>query len=168
MSYTQYLYLAIYYGGKWDSSYRYGFLIDPTTKDEQPSGLRCCVKHLPLRGWQYEEVSLEDIRTADILLARIVIAKVTDYQKLTTILQETPVRDNVDLGCNSWCKDVVDRIIQNKRAAGISSIKSWEKAEAAGLAFVCHKRLAGRYASDYTWLLPSPTYDALEKEEILP
>ncbi|KAM3525981.1 hypothetical protein MY4038_007058, partial [Beauveria bassiana] len=87
------LYIALYPSGVVNNDerkYHWGFLIGP--KDESKRkvpGLRCHVRNHPLQGWKYEEVELEDVRATATLLARMIIAKIEDKERLLKILRNT-------------------------------------------------------------------------------
>ena len=49
-------------------------------------GARYHVKNAPLGGWVYEEIPLENVRATNSLLARILIAKIEDEERLIDIL----------------------------------------------------------------------------------
>jgi hypothetical protein len=49
--------------------------------------MRYHVKNRPVEGWVYEEGSLTDVRTTNSLLARILIAKVEDEERLIKIFR---------------------------------------------------------------------------------
>ncbi|KAI4861189.1 hypothetical protein F4820DRAFT_465043 [Hypoxylon rubiginosum] len=162
------LYLAIYYSdprtGHEDQKYRFGFIVGPKdeSRRDHARGLSCRVRRLSSTAWQYEETRLGDVRMADDLLARVLIAKVTDEERLMAILREAPVQDDTNYG---WCKDVVTRIANDDKAVGWPAIKKWESIEAVSLAFVCSKRMDGRYPAHPG--RPKPTWNALRRKEII-
>ncbi|EEP82877.1 predicted protein [Uncinocarpus reesii 1704] len=75
--------------------YHWGFLMGPKeeAKNEVP-GMRFHVKNAPGTEWIYEEVRLANVRSTINLLARIVVAKVEDEERLKNILRSVPVVQN--------------------------------------------------------------------------
>ncbi|KAF5547553.1 hypothetical protein FPHYL_10142 [Fusarium phyllophilum] len=107
--------------------------------------MRYHVKNLPVGGWVYEELSLPNIRSTTRLLARIVIAKVEDEDRLVEIVRNTPVVQNdPNCRCRTWIADVLSRIAQDGGAVGTSEL-DWAKIEPVAREYVANKTAAGRY-----------------------
>ena len=121
-----------------------------------------------MSGWFYEEAPLTNVRTTINLLARIVVAKVTDEARLVQILRETPVVQNdPNWRCRTWVADALRRIEEDGRAVGTSRL-DWDEIERTGRGYVGHKTKKGRYATMADLEGPKPTWDLLEGRETVP
>ncbi|KAI9904329.1 hypothetical protein N3K66_000858 [Trichothecium roseum] len=155
------------------SSYHWVLLIGP---EEEPAddggndvpGTRCHVRSHPLRGWFYEEVPLTDVRTSRNLLARLVVAKIKDEERLLGVLRGTPaVNDEAGWLCSSWVVSALARIQEDAGCVAEGSKLDWEEIEAQGRDYVGRKMDKGRYAEMEDSELPRPTWDMLEDKEVL-
>lgn len=149
--------------------YHWGFLVGPKLeKEPQVAGVRYHVKNLPIKGWLYEEITLANVQNTTSLLARIVVAKVTDEERLVDILRGTPVVQNdPNWRCRTWVADALSRLERDGRAVGTAQL-DWGKIEALGREYVAKKTAAGRYSKTLDMELPRPTWDMLEGRETVP
>ncbi|KAK3899886.1 hypothetical protein C8A05DRAFT_46167 [Staphylotrichum tortipilum] len=155
------LYVALYPSSVTNNEermYHWGFLIGPKREGATPSdavpGVRYHVKNTPTQGWFYYEVPLTNVRTTANLLARIVVAKVTDEARLITILRETPVVQNHPAWrCRTWVADALRRIEEDGTAVGTSCLY-WGEIERTGRGYDLER--------------PKPTWDLLEGRETVP
>lgn len=70
------------------NSYHWGFLVGPKVEEKDATqGMRYHVKNPISQGWVYEEAELRNVRTTRNLLVRILIAKVTDEERLAKVFQ---------------------------------------------------------------------------------
>lgn len=96
----------------------------------------------PLVGWKYEKVSLADVRSTNNLLARILIAKVEDLDRLNMILERVPVvQDDPNWRCTSWIASALEAIAMDGKAVGTSEL-DWKKIEELGRSYVGAKTAA--------------------------
>ena len=161
----------------------------PKVEDqEQVPGMRYHVKNTPVGGWKYEAVALANVRSTVNLLARILIAKVEDERRLVYIFNTTPVDPRYFEGqpvnpddpnwekaekdpnwrCRSWVRAVLERLKADGRAVGSNAVLDWNRIQALGREYVAQKTQSGRYAVAEEMLLPKPTWDMMEKREIVP
>ncbi|KAF4449210.1 hypothetical protein F53441_7468 [Fusarium austroafricanum] len=166
------LYIALYPSGVVNNEerrYHWGFLIGP--KDEAGDvvkGMRHHVKNHPARGWVYEAVSLTNVKNTNNLLARVMIAKIEDENRLAEIFRNTPVvQDDPNWRCRTWVAEVLSRIAGDGRAVGTAEL-DWGTIEAFARQYVGSKTAAGRYQSVEDAMLPKPTYDILQGKETIP
>jgi len=164
------LYIALYPSGvvnNEERKYHWSFLIGPKTeKDSEVPGTRYHVKNTPF-GWTYEELALRNVKSTINLLARIVIAKVEDQNRLAEIFRNTPVTQNdPNWRCRTWVKEVLSRIAQDGKAVGSAEL-DWDKIEGLARGYVGKKTAEGRYAKADELLLPKPTWDMLERKEVV-
>ncbi|EXJ89871.1 hypothetical protein A1O3_02938 [Capronia epimyces CBS 606.96] len=173
------LYIALYPSGvtgNEERRYHWGFLVGPKVerKSGQVPGTQYHVKNRPLQGWAYEAIPHLNIQTTDNLLARVLIAKVEDEQRLVSIFETTPVvQDDPDWRCRTWVADALSRIEQDGhgrsrgRAVGTAEL-NWSSIEPVARAYVANKTTAGRYLRAVDLSLPKPTWDMLQRREIVP
>lgn len=147
------------------SRYHWGLLVGPKKETSQVvPGMRYHAKNTPA-GWRYEELEVNNVRTTVNLLARIVIAKVEDPERLATILRNLPViQNNRAWRCNTWIQSARVQLANDGRAVGASQL-DWEKVETAARRYVAQKTAAGRYKRGEDLLKPKPTLDLMENKE---
>ncbi|KAJ5361775.1 hypothetical protein N7541_002619 [Penicillium brevicompactum] len=129
-------------------------------------GKRYHVKNSPF-GWEFEEDLLDDVRNASNLLARIVIAKIQDEQRLISIFNRLPVvQGNPSWRCRTWMASAVDEIAKDGKCVGTAEL-DWLKIEAFGRQYVGDKTAGGRYRTVADLEKPKPTWDMLASREIV-
>lgn len=149
--------------------YHWGFLVGPKIETEpQVPGKQYHVKNTLLHGWAFEEMELENVKNAVNLLARIMIAKVEDEERLAEIFRQTPVVQNdPNWRCRTWVADVLARIAADGRAAGTGELK-WPDIEAFARNYVAGKAKGGRYCRGADMSRDKPTWDLIEGKETIP
>ncbi|RDW93565.1 uncharacterized protein DSM5745_00887 [Aspergillus mulundensis] len=128
------LYVALYPSGipnNEERKYHWGFLVGPKMEGGgDVPGKRYHVKNNPVKGWEYQEVNLPDIRTTTTLLARILIAKIEDEERLVAIIRSIPVVQNdPDWRCRTWLAHALAAMTKDGKAVGTSEL-DWHKIEA--------------------------------------
>ncbi|KAL9099099.1 MAG: hypothetical protein Q9163_005353 [Psora crenata] len=171
VSNKQRLYVALYPSGvvkKEERKYHWGFLIGPKAeKDEKVPGTRCHVKNKPITGWMYEEVPLSNVRNPTNLLARIMIAKVEDGERLVKVFRSIPIIQNdPKWRCRTWVANALAEIAKDANAVGSSEL-NWQKIEVTARNYVGGKIAAGRYQKEADLMKPSPTWDMLADKEVI-
>ncbi|OIW31575.1 hypothetical protein CONLIGDRAFT_229671 [Coniochaeta ligniaria NRRL 30616] len=175
------LYVALYPSGVANNPerlYHWGFIIGPKEDKkgkatELPAGLRCHVrnrgkKNVPGGEWYYEERPLANAQTSLQLLARIVVAKIEDEQRLLKIIRDAPViSGDSNWRCRTWVADILQRLKADGKAVGSSEL-DWARIEAFGRQYVASKNASKRYDTQDLVLGPKPTYDLIEDKEIMP
>ncbi|KAI5455762.1 hypothetical protein BGZ63DRAFT_368375 [Mariannaea sp. PMI_226] len=164
------LYIALYPSGVVDNEerkYHWGFLVGPKSeKKAKVPGMRYHVKNRP-NGWIYEEVALENVRSTNTLLARVLIAKIEDNERLVQILRSVPVVQNdPNWRCRSWVADALASIESDGAVVG-KAVLDWETIEYIAREYVASKIALGRYNSG-DMRRPKPTWDMLEEKETTP
>ncbi|KAJ8119444.1 hypothetical protein ONZ43_g3601 [Nemania bipapillata] len=165
------LYIGIHPSGVVNNEklkYHWTLMIGPRDEEkEMVAGTRFHVTN-SIYGWKFEEISLRDIKTTSTLLARILIAKITDEERLVALLRRVPVvQNNAEWRCRTWVASALAAIAEDGKCVGPAEL-DWEKIEACGRRYVGNKTASGRYESTKDWVRPRPTWDILESEEILP
>lgn len=148
--------------------YHWGFLIGPKAeRSDVIPGARYHVKNFPL-GWTYEEIPLENVRATNSLLARILIAKIEDEQRLIALFRRLPVlQDDPNWRCRTWIASALVEIAKDGKCVGTAEL-NWQKIEAVARQYVDHKTASGRYRSAADLMKPKPTWDMLENKESVP
>lgn len=126
------------------------------------------MKNHPLTGWTYEENSVRDVRLTNNLLARIVIAKVENEQRLLELLRNVPVvNGDPNWRCRTWVAQALTEIAKDEKCVGSSQL-NWETIEAFSRQYVGQKTASGRYTKLEDVLKPKPTYDLINGKESVP
>jgi hypothetical protein len=136
------------------------------SKDVIP-GTRYHVKNSPL-GWTYEEVALENVRTTNNLLARILIAKIEDDQRLIALFRGLPVvQGDPNWRCRHWIANGLAKIAKDGKCVGTAEL-DWQEIEPFARQYVGDKTASGRYRSSADLSKPKPTWNMLENKESVP
>lgn len=148
--------------------YHWAFLIGPKAeKSVDTPGCRYHVKNLPITGWTYEEKTVNDVQSTNTLLARILIAKVENEQRLIQLLRNVPiVNSESNWRCRSWIAHALAEIEADGTCVGSSQLQ-WEIVEAFARQYIAQKTSVGRYARAEDMLRPKPTYDLIAGKEIV-
>lgn len=129
-------------------------------------GARYHVKNSPL-GWTYEETTVANVRSIDSLLARILIAKITDEQRLVALFRRLPVvQGDPDWRCRTWVASALADIAKDGMCVGTAEL-DWPKIEAAARQYVANKTASGRYGHGADMTKPKPTWDMIQNMEIV-
>ncbi|KAI0184999.1 hypothetical protein EV127DRAFT_456483 [Xylaria flabelliformis] len=163
------LYVALYPSGvvnneeRKQARYHWGFLIGPKVEKTPKK----CARRT-LSRWTYEEVPLENVRATNSLLARIVVAKIEDEQRLISLFRRIQVvQGDPNWRCRTWVASALDAIMSDGKCVGTAEL-DWHKIEALGRQYVRAKTEAGRYQHAADMLKPKPTWDMLENKETVP
>lgn len=174
-------------------SYHWGFIVGPKEEKNPPvPGVRYHVRNLPAPGykygqWVYEAVPLTNVQQSMRLLARILIGKIEDEQRLIRIIESVPVvQHDTNWRCRTWVADVLRALVNDGKAMGTAEL-DWKKVEGGAREYVGKKTAAGRYRSNIAAppprnprhgessnppprapAQPMPTWDLLTQREIFP
>lgn len=101
-------------------------------------------------------------------MARILIAKVEDEQRLIALLRRLPVvQGDPNWRCRTWVASALAEIAKDGKCVGTAEL-DWPKIEAAARQYVAKKTASGRYGSSADMTKPKPTWDLVENKEIVP
>ncbi|KAL8750630.1 MAG: hypothetical protein Q9184_006355 [Pyrenodesmia sp. 2 TL-2023] len=172
------LYVALYVrGGEGkrdpdaDDLYHWGLLVGPKGEDKSAKGFRFHAKN-PVNAtgeseWMYDEQAIGMARTAS-LLVRIVVAKVTDMDRLRAAIRSVPIIQN-DLSwtCITWLRNALEAVEADGKAVGTSKL-DWEIVRRTAKSYIQEKKDAHRFdgKSDFD-MTKTATYDLLEGREIV-
>ena len=119
-------------------------------------------------GWAYEEIPLRNVRTTNNLLARILIAKIEDEDRLINLLRGLPVvQDDPSWRCRTWVASALAAIAKDGKCVGTAEL-DWQKIEVLARQYVGDKTASGRYQSGVDLSKPKPTWDMIEDKESVP
>ena len=101
------------------SRYHWAFLIGPKLEDKEiVTGIKYHVKN-DFHGWIYEEIEEPNVRHNVRLLARIMIAKIENSERLVTIIRQVPlVQADPSWRCRTWMMNVVTAISTDRSCLG--------------------------------------------------
>ena len=145
--------------------YHWALLIGPKTENTHVvPGARYHVKN-SLLGWIYEETELENVQNTLNLLARMLIAKIENEERLIALLRGLPVvQGDSNWRCRSWIANALAEIAKDGKCVGTAEL-NWPKIETLARQYVGEKKASGRYQTGVDMLRPKPTWDMLENKE---
>ncbi|KAI9751895.1 MAG: hypothetical protein M4579_005852 [Chaenotheca gracillima] len=171
------LYVSLYArGGVEHDRYHWALTTGPKTELETDDsfGLRFHVKQIvDPKGpspnstlWQYEQMDMKAFATRMILI-RVLIAKVLDYEKLEEIIRNAPVvQDDPSWTCRIWVKNTVAILAAKKCAIGTSTM-DWAKIEETARTYVRQKKDEHRFDGMGHYDRKVATWDVIEGQEIV-
>ncbi|KAJ8133484.1 hypothetical protein O1611_g136 [Lasiodiplodia mahajangana] len=162
------LYVALYPSGvsnDEERKFHWAFLIGPKAeKKKAVAGARYHVKN-STGDWAFDEQGIDNVLNTNTLLARLLIAKIEDEQRLIALFRRLPVvQGDPNWRCRTWVASALDEIAKDGKCVGTAEL-DWGKIEAWGRQYVKDKTTAGRYEKNL--LEPRPTWDMLENKETI-
>ncbi|KAL4793603.1 hypothetical protein BDV19DRAFT_391029 [Aspergillus venezuelensis] len=154
------LYVALYLSGvvnNEERKYHWGFVVGPKSENApEVPGKRYHVKNTPVKGWEYQEVDLADVRTTTTLLARVLVAMIENQERLVSIIRSIPIIQNdPNWRCRTWLANALEAIAKDSKAVGTSEL-DLRKIEPTARRYVADKTSAGRYESAANLAGPRP------------
>jgi hypothetical protein len=126
-------------------------------------GMRYHVKNSPIE-WFFEERPI-DAAVTPSLLARMLIAKIEDEERMMSIIRSVPlVQNDRNWTCRSWVADVWAALEKDGKALGTSAL-DWSQIEEKAREYVKQKKEAGRYEDRESVVKPKPTWHMIEGKE---
>lgn len=135
------------------------------------TGKRYHVKNRPKQGggsaWRFEEVDCS-LGSTDMLLVRMLVAKVENRDQVSNVLRNTPIRQGTnDWNCVHWMHEALKRLDADSMALG-TRVTEWGSVR--GIIKYCQKkedehRFDGKGNFDMSKV---PTYDLLKQKETVP
>ena len=146
--------------------YHWAFLVGPKIENaEQVRGVRYHAVNPYDTGWKFEKTDLSNVRMTHNLLARILIGKIENLERLNTILENVPVtRDDPQWRCRNWIASSLTAIKKDGKAVGTAQL-DWNQIEETARRYVAEKTAMGRYQKAENILGPRPTWDMLDGKE---
>ena len=117
--------------------------------------------------WRFEKKPLS-LNRAGLLLVRITIAEVLNYDRLVQILESMPVRQgDASFNCRTWLRDAT-KALDEGGCLG-ERVMDWEAIEAQARKYVGEKMATGRWKREGEWdIRITATWSMLEGREIIP
>jgi len=130
--------------------------------------MRYDVKNHPIHSCIYEKISLDNVRSTNNPLGRTVIATIQYETRLVEIIRNAPaVHNDPNQCCRPCITQTLSGIAQDDRVTGTVEL-DWGNYEAVAREYVASKTAAGRYLDAADMALLQPTYDMLERKEVVP
>ena len=148
--------------------YHWDLITGPKTEKGDPApGFRYRISYSAPQGWTYSERQLTNVRTPYNMLVRILVAKIEDERRLSSILRSIPItQDDPGFDTQAWVASALARIAEDGRVVGTANL-DWTKIEATARGYVDRKNTEGRFLrADFD--LPQPMWDLLADREVLP
>lgn len=115
--------------------------------------------------WYFQERDCS-LAPTNMLLVRIMIAKVEDNGQLISILRNTPIRgDEQGWNCVLWIKEALERLATNGKTLG-TSVTEWRRVRDAAMEYCQRKKDEHRFDGKGNFDTKKvPTYDLIEEKE---
>ncbi|GAB0138333.1 hypothetical protein EsDP_00006569 [Epichloe bromicola] len=157
-----------------EDSYHWALLSGP--KRDPKSGYRHIMYHVKKKlvidgepetarsEWQYSA----ECDRASMLLARVVVAKVSDLQRLERILRQVPLRSGKEgWNCVAWVREAIHLASLDPYALG-SRVDDWDVIRDKAMWYVDHKKSSHRFDGLGQFDISRPaTWDMLKDEELI-
>lgn len=114
--------------------------------------------------WVFEERPL----ATEMLLVRIVIAKIKNQASLEKILRSVPIRQGEPgWNCVGWVKEALHLLVAGDKALG-TNVAEWETVRDVAMSYCQQKRIQHRFdgKGDFDTAKPA-TYDLLQEKEVI-
>ncbi|EXJ54342.1 hypothetical protein A1O7_09681 [Cladophialophora yegresii CBS 114405] len=130
-------------------SYHWTLVVGPQTACRTDAGTRYHVAHLDEQSdrYLYEEQDIPLSTGAQRCLVRVAVCKVSDEERLRSILRDMPIRgDDSAFNCLSWVREAFRRLHDDGKAVK-TYLKSddWDHVEKCARKYCKRKRDAGRF-----------------------
>ncbi|KAF7893879.1 hypothetical protein EAF00_007393 [Botryotinia globosa] len=174
------LYVALYarsgkalMPGKEDTSYHWAFLVGPKKEVEGSEGTRFHVKESfsvssGKSEWIYDEQSIRLIST-QMLLVRIMIAKIEDRGRMLQVLRNVPLRSGTEgWNCVGWVREALVELQSDGRALG-TAVVDWSTVRDAAMNYCQRKKDEDRFDGVIDWkTTKAATFDLIDGKETIP
>ncbi|TGO19773.1 hypothetical protein BTUL_0002g00150 [Botrytis tulipae] len=173
------LYIALYArGGKptmpeKEDTYHWGLIVGPKKEVEASRGTRFHAKEfLSLSTgkseFKYEEVSIPLLAT-QMLLVRVMIAKIENYDRMLQILRAIPIRSrNEGWNCVGWVREALTELQNDGKTLGTAVIE-WAMVRDAAMNYCQRKKDEHRFDGVVEWKTDkAATFDLINGKEVIP
>jgi hypothetical protein len=152
--------------------YHWSLLVGPKDETDHSQGTRYHAKEtLKSQGqseWAFEE---RDCRLApsNMLLIRVMVAKIEDKARLVGILRSIPVRQGKQgWNCVSWVQEALQRLRADPKALG-SSVTDWQTVRDGAMIYCQGKKDKHRFDGRGNFdMRKVATYDLMQRRELTP
>jgi hypothetical protein len=133
--------------------------------------MRYHAKNTPMHGgsqWLFEEHDCS-LAPSNMLLVRVMVAKVEKKDRLISVLRNTPIKQGQQgWNCVSWVKEALERLKADGKALG-RGITEWKLVRGAAMGYCQRKKDQHRFDGTGNFdMSKAPTYDLIEGKEIIP
>lgn len=149
-------------------------LVGPKNESKDPQleeGTKFHAKEFPKSpgpGFEFRfEERLISLKAVDMILVRIMLAKVEDTEKLARLLRQVPIgqREEGGWNCVAWVKDALLRIERSEGVVG-TNVLGWDAVREAALSYCRRKRDQRRFdGTDRYDPTQVPTFDLISTRE---
>lgn len=148
--------------------YHWALLVGPKNDRDDVQGVRYHAREQMSQGgstWIFEEKKVR-MMPIEMILVRIVLAKIENRVNLAQVLRQVPVRQREEgWNCVSWVKEALLRVEQSTGVIG-TSVVDWKAVRDADMSFCQQKRDQHRF--DGTGDFDNnrvPTFDLIKGKE---
>jgi hypothetical protein len=120
--------------------------------------------------WEFAFEEKEcNLMATNVLLVRVLIAKVEDSGRLAHVFRNTPIRTREEgWNCVSYVRDALEKLATENKVLG-TKIIDWQKVRDGAMQYCQHKRDNHRFDGQGQFdMSVAPTYDLLEAKETVP
>jgi hypothetical protein len=117
--------------------------------------------------WAFEEKTASMMPTQMILI-RVLVAKVENTEKLAQLLRQIPVRQREEgWNCVSWVQEALSEVKSSKKVVG-TSVVGWKAVRDAAMDYVQEKKAQHRFDGEGNFDTSHvPTFDLIQRRETL-
>lgn len=130
-------------------SYHWSIVVGPQTSLRTDPGTRYHVAHVDHNSGKsfYEEQDMSSHPVAQTGLVRVAVAKVTDEERLQSLLRDLPIRENDSaFNCHAWVREAFCKLLDDGRSVkSYLSSDDWNAVEVCVRKYCKRKRDAGRF-----------------------
>lgn len=118
--------------------------------------------------WQFEELATP-VQSANMLLIRVLVAKVAKTGRLITVLRNVPVRQGEpEWNCVAWVKEALQMLKADGKALGTAVI-AWDAVRDAAMSYCKRKKDQHRFDGKAEFVTTRiATFDLLGGRETIP
>ncbi|TKA64549.1 hypothetical protein B0A49_09935 [Cryomyces minteri] len=155
-----------------EDTYHWALIVGPKDEKETSRGYRIHVKDTSLSSqekvWVLEERE-SSMQATGQLLIRVLVAKITDRDRLLRSLRTVPiVKGDASWNCVSWVKEALGILREDGKAIGTSKL-DWQTVRDTAMAYCQRKRNDHRFDGKARFdMSKAATYDLLEMKETIP
>lgn len=166
------LYIALYARGNSNDgeAFHWALVVGPKSETPNSRGARYHAKNPPgaTQNWVYERRETSMMPT-NMLLLRMVVAKVTDWARLEQVLAAVAlVQNDSSWNCRLWVRDALAALEADGHSLGTKRV-GWDDVEQQLRQYAQNKIAQHRFDGQADWDMSKvPTYDLLEGKEVTP
>lgn len=156
-----------------EDTYHWALIIGPKKEGKDSQGTRFHAKESMVSSsgkhdWKYEEASIRLIAT-QMLLVRVMIAKIEDNDRMLQILRGIPIRGGDEgWNCVGWIREALLELQNDGKVLG-TSVMEWITVRNAAMGYCQKKKDEHRFDGVVEWkTYKAATFDLLDGKETIP